>query len=151
METETTASARQREATYPDEKKRVDTDLEIFPGSNMLVRWVASSVRPSLECSSKTGARKPSPPDILMAGVQLCVFTLSRLALNCQKRVVPFLPPGVGEMNIRFRRLRSCVQEFSGPPVFLSHFNCYKSHSLAVWRLSALFIYLFNFNLLWAV
>ena len=37
----------------------------------MLVRWVASSLRPSLERIHQIGARNHSSPYIFMAGVQL--------------------------------------------------------------------------------
>ena len=111
METEMTASARQRKATYHCEKERTDTDLEIFPDSNMLVRQVAFGLRLPFWPPAKAGARKLLSPYIFVGGVQLYVFTLSRFTLNTPKDTIrPFTSPSrVGSRNIRFRSLRTCV------------------------------------------
>ena len=80
METKKPASARYRYVTYCDKKKGVDTDLESFPGSNMLVCRVMSSLMPLLECTSpKFGL------------INLCLFTSSRLMFNCM--FLPYVLP----------------------------------------------------------
>ena len=47
--------------------------------SNMLVRWVASSLRPPLEYISKIGACKLSSPNIFVASIQLSLPHVSSL------------------------------------------------------------------------
>ena len=49
----------------------------------MLIRW--SRLRPPLERIPQNGVRKLSSPYIFVAAVQLHVFTLSRLVVNCPK------------------------------------------------------------------
>ena len=64
------------------EKDEETQTLNFFPGSNMLVRWVTSRLTLPLEPppkKKKIGARKLSSPYIFVTGVQLNVFTLSRL------------------------------------------------------------------------
>ena len=68
-ETEMTVLARPRKTTYPCEKKWADKDHELFPGFNMVVHWVLSSLRFSLECTLKNGACKLSSPYIFVAGL----------------------------------------------------------------------------------
>ena len=47
----------------------------------MFVRWVVSNLTP-FGAHPKIGARKISSPYIFVAGVQIYVFTTSRLAVN---------------------------------------------------------------------
>ena len=123
---------------------RADTDLEFFPGSNMLVHWVAFNLRPSLERTPKTGSRKLSFPYIFVAGIQLYVFTPSRITIHCQKHdssphlhlscrggTETYLLPVVPHLHRRF----------STPSFFLVIFNYHQSFSLAIQKLSALFMY----------
>ena len=53
--------------------------------SNMLFRWVTSSLIPSLERTPKISARKLSSHYIFVAAVQLPVFTSSRL-VDCSPK-----------------------------------------------------------------
>ena len=93
METETTALAKQREATYHSEKERTDIDHEIFPGFlsyfYMLVCWVTSDVRLPLEPTQQKWGRLINflLLDIFATPVQLYIFTSSRLATNSPKKL----------------------------------------------------------------
>ena len=116
----------------------------ISPSSNILVRWIASRQRTPLEITpSKNGTRKVSPPHIFGVCVQLRVFTLSRLAVNCPKtRIVSSLRPGVGSWNIRSCSLGTYVHDLwthSFPESFLIT-KCALARRLFFRRLSALSI-----------
>ena len=110
MEKKTTVSARQREATYPDEKKSADSDIDFFPPvflciSNMIVRWEASSLR---------------PPHIFVARVQLSVLNSSRLAVNSKKHDSSHSLhlSYRGQKHIRLRWFHTCTEGFDTPGFF---------------------------------
>ena len=122
MKSETTALARQREVTYPDEKKeskhRPWISFLIFSCiSNMLV-WSVTS-RPPLERTPQNGARKLSSPYIFDVGVQLYIFSSSHFAVNSEKRFISSFPPIVSGMNIRISWLCTCVLDLFGTSSFL--------------------------------
>ena len=123
METETTASARQREATYPDEKKQRDTDLEFFPGSNMLVSWVTSSLRLPLKSTPKIDAGKLSSPYIFVASVQLS-FLPYHVSLPAVKKTCHPLPSvcRVGSRNISVSGCSTPAQKVSNLRFFFLSF-----------------------------
>ena len=60
-----------------------------FCSSNMLVRWVASSVKPLFGANSQKEARKFSSAYIFVASVQQTVFNSARLAVNPLKKILP--------------------------------------------------------------
>ena len=118
----------------------------------MLVRCVTYSLIPVWNASPKFGL------------VNFCLFTSSWLELNCtylpyhvspsnlNKQTNMSLPlisvSCVGGRKIRFRRLRTCVQNFDPPDFFKVIFDYHDCFGLAIRKLSVLFIYLFihSFN-----
>ena len=97
-------------------------------------------VKCPLWSAPKIGTRKLLSPYIFVAGVQLYVFTLLRLAVNSPKATSLLLTLAchVGCRNIRFRWLCTCEQDFEPPGFFLVIFNY-----LAIWRLISFFLSLF--------
>ena len=98
--------------------------LWIFPGSNVLVRWVTSSLTSFLDPSpqKKIRCHTLSTPYIFVASVQLYVFTLSCLALSSQKNTSRPLTFTfcVGCRNIHFSRFYIYVKGFEHQVFFLS-------------------------------
>ena len=82
---------------------------------------------------------------------KLSVFTPLYLAVNCQKRVVSSLPPGVGGRNIR--SLHICVIDLrtSSFPESFSTTTRALAWPFGNCQLIYLSIYFFNFNFLWSV
>ena len=122
----------------------------------MLVCWVVYKLKLPLWNAPKIGARKLSFPYIFVAGVQLYVFTLLRLTVNSRKKHTSRLHSStcrVRGRNIRFRRLRTCAEDFEPPGFFFASFSITTNDLACLFGdcLLYLFIYLFNFSFLWIV
>ena len=155
METVTVTLASKKEPHIQVRKRRAYSDFEFFLGSNMLVRWVASVPRHSYwSAPQKLGL------------VNFRLITSSWLIFNClslphqvvpltaqKTRVVSFPLPGISSRNICFRSTRTCVHDLrtiSFPESFLittRALACLFGDPLLCFFL---FIYLFDFNFIWA-
>ena len=95
---------KQRSSNCPDEKERVDIDVEFFflvfcSSSNMFVSWVPSNIRPPFVAYFQNGARKLSIPYNFDSRVQLNLNLITSRKQLPQNELTPFPPPGVGGKN----------------------------------------------------
>ena len=119
IETEVILLGRHRKAKYGVKKVQIQTlnFLLVFCCiSNLLIRSIISRLRTPMERTLPPKKKKMGLVNFRPFTSSLLIFNYLSLPhlvspLNLQKRIVPFLPPGVCKRSICFPWLRICVQD----------------------------------------